>query len=89
MCGNYAIFIVSNSHQNLWPGDQNFQRKSIDLPSQTLSNRATTGIHIKNMNSFCFASVDHRPSIDRQSRDILGVEQPSVDEIHIMYISIT
>ena len=46
-----------------------------DLPSRTLSKRATPRIHIKNMHSlkhFCFTLVDNRPSIDRQSDDSRG-----------------
>ena len=35
-----------------WSGDQNFKFWSADLPSLTLSNRATTRIHIKNKHSW-------------------------------------
>ena len=74
----------------MWSGDQNFKRWSADLPSPMLSNRAMTRIHIKNMHSwslvgtllFCIGwpSAVHRPTIGRQSGDILGIGRPSTDD---------
>ena len=64
--------VMPSSHLNLWSEDQNLKCRSADLPSLALSNRAMARIHIKNMLSwelFCFASVDHRPFIARQSGD--------------------
>ena len=71
-------------------GDQNFKCWSADLPSPTVSNRATTCIHIKNMHSWSLvgtilfgigrSSAFHRPTIGQQSGDILGVGRPSTDD---------
>ena len=96
-------WFMPSSHLNFWSGDQNFKRLSADLPSPTLSNRATTRNHIKNMHSWSLVgtllfgvgrpSAVHRPTIGRHFGSRATIDRWSDDrsptEIHIIYMLIT